>query len=374
MSALLHALLAAPFGQLSSLFGSASAPNPPPPSGLMDTFASLADDCHLSADGLIITLVLAGLFANHFWRIVCFVLALRLGFPAIAAYTDDSCPITYPYTFWTIVYAACMCATQARPAPPRPPMPHAAPTTARPRRRYAPLLPFMNWRHVRQPVAGAVFVTGADSGMGQWTATRLASAGFRVYAGCFAPNSDKELKAKARGEGGEAAASNVIIVPLDVTKDESVSAAAARVAKDEAKAPNGGLVGVINCAGMGFNGPAEYFPLAMLKQQMEVNFIGYVRVVQDSAARALMCRPPVARSRTARPKPTRAPHPPLPPRRRSYPRSRLRPPSRARAAVASSSSAPAAASCRPRRRCSARTWRRSGRSKRIARRCGWRCR
>ncbi len=123
MSALLHALLAAPFGQLSSLFGSASAPNPPPPSGLMDTFASLADDCHLSADCLIITLVLAGLFANHFWRIVCFVLALRLGFPAIAAYTDDSCPITYPYTFWTIVYAACMCATQARPAPSTP---HAA--------------------------------------------------------------------------------------------------------------------------------------------------------------------------------------------------------------------------------------------------------
>ena len=210
------------------------------------------------------------------------------------------------------------CAPHKRDPPPSgPPSPHAAPTTARPPRRYAPLLPFMNWRHVRQPVAGAVFVTGADSGMGQWTATRLASAGFRVYAGCFAPNSDKELKAKARGEGGEAAASNVIIVPLDVTKDESVSAAAARVAKDEAKAPNGGLVGVINCAGMGFNGPAEYFPLAMLKQQMEVNFIGYVRVVQDSAARALMCRPPVARSRTARP--NRRVAPPPRPRRSGVP-------------------------------------------------------
>jgi len=40
------------------------------------------------------------------------------------------------------------------------------------------------------------------------------------------------------------------------------------------------LVGIVNCAGVGFNGPAEYFPIEMLRAQMDVNFIGYVRVVQ----------------------------------------------------------------------------------------------
>ena len=77
MSTLLHALLAAPFGQLSTFFGASASPPPSGPATLADALAAFADDCHLFADGLIVTLVLAGLFANHFWRICCFVLALR---------------------------------------------------------------------------------------------------------------------------------------------------------------------------------------------------------------------------------------------------------------------------------------------------------
>lgn len=41
-----------------------------------------------------------------------------------------------------------------------------------------------------------------------------------------------------------------------------------------------GLVAVINCAGVGYTGPAEFFPLDMYRRQWEVNFLGYVAVTQ----------------------------------------------------------------------------------------------
>ena len=40
------------------------------------------------------------------------------------------------------------------------------------------------------------------------------------------------------------------------------------------------LVGVINCAGLGYTGPAEYFPISLYQACWDINFLGYVRVVQ----------------------------------------------------------------------------------------------
>ena len=45
-----------------------------------------------------------------------------------------------------------------------------------------------------------------------------------------------------------------------------------------------GLVGVINCAGVGHSGPAEYFPIETYKKQFEVNFFGYVLCVSTIRA------------------------------------------------------------------------------------------
>ena len=46
----------------------------------------------------------------------------------------------------------------------------------------------------------------------------------------------------------------------------------------EKRAP--GLVGVINCAGLGYCGPCEYFPLKLYDHQLQVNLLGYIRVAQ----------------------------------------------------------------------------------------------
>jgi NAD(P)-dependent dehydrogenase (short-subunit alcohol dehydrogenase family) len=247
--------------EMAFAFFGLGTPPPPPSVSTFELVAGAADACHLTLDGIVLVLVLAGLFANHLWRVICFSLLRFVVLPAVAQHTDDSCS-----AWWTDTMAV-------------------APTVAHATLlvvqylfiMYMPLLPFINSVHRRQPIRGAVFVTGADSGMGEWTAAKLAVAGFTVFAGCYQKDSGAKLRQRVREESGKAAGNRVIAIDLDVTSDASVAAAAAEVEKHEM---GGSLVGIINCAGLGFNGPAEYFPISMMKQQMEVNFFGYVRVVQ----------------------------------------------------------------------------------------------
>jgi len=142
-----------------------------------------------------------------------------------------------------------------------------------------------------QPPTGCVFVSGADSGMGFNVAVRLAQRGYQVFAGCYAADSEEKLLA----ELPKAFQQRLLVVDkFDVTNDRSVARAEslvrAYIEKGEWKGKKGqlvkatakakGLVGVINCAGVGHSGPAEYFPLETYKKQFEVNFFGYVRVAQ----------------------------------------------------------------------------------------------
>ena len=144
----------------------------------------LVNDCHLTFDGLVFTLVLCGLWANHMWRLMCLALAYFVIVPAIGgsapaacshrctahalpacagAFTSDSCPIYEPIVrgwsaapiLWFLMWKACM---------------------------HTPLLSFLNPMHKRQKAEGAVFVTGADSGMGHWTASHLCAAGCAALA------------------------------------------------------------------------------------------------------------------------------------------------------------------------------------------------
>eukprot|EP00041_Stephanoeca_diplocostata_P033144 m.1086734 g.1086734 ORF g.1086734 m.1086734 type:complete len:366 (+) comp24280_c0_seq21:135-1232(+) len=130
----------------------------------------------------------------------------------------------------------------------------------------------------RQPVEGAVFITGCDSGMGEVSALHLAKIGFRVYAGCFLQSSDAQLQEKFNKQSNNKG--SISYVPLDVTKTESIQQAHATVEKDLAANGMNGLVSIINCAGISYTGPLEYLPMRMYRHQMDVNFFGYIEVTK----------------------------------------------------------------------------------------------
>ena len=112
-----------------------------------------------------------------------------------------------------------------------------------------------------QPVA---FVTGASTGIGFETAKKLAAHGFTVYAG--ARRVDKMEPLKAHG---------VNVVSLDVTDEESMSAAVGAVI-----AAHGRIDVLVNNAGYGSYGSLEEVELAEGRRQFDVNVFGLARMTQ----------------------------------------------------------------------------------------------
>ena len=99
-------------------------------------------------------------------------------------------------------------------------------------------------------------VTGASSGIGAACARRLADGGWRVLAGVRRPGS---------------APPGTEEVLLDVTSEEQIAAAAARVDRLDA---------LVNNAGIALSVPLEFVPAAELRRQLEVNVVGQVAVTQ----------------------------------------------------------------------------------------------
>jgi len=114
-----------------------------------------------------------------------------------------------------------------------------------------------------------VLITGASTGIGEACARRLDLAGWRVFAGVRTPDAGELLRAGT--------SSRLEPVLLDVTDDEQVADLGRSL--DERLGPNG-LDGLVNNAGIGVGGPIEYVPIEVLRQQLEVNVIGPVRMVQ----------------------------------------------------------------------------------------------
>lgn len=83
---------------------------------------------------------------------------------------------------------------------------------------------------------GPVLITGCDSGFGKALARALAERGWPVYAACL---TDK-------GAAALAAVPNVAAVRMDVTRQEEVDAAVARIAAEH---PEKGLYALVNNAG-----------------------------------------------------------------------------------------------------------------------------
>ena len=112
-----------------------------------------------------------------------------------------------------------------------------------------------------QPVA---FVTGASTGIGFETAKKLAAHGFTVYAG--ARRVEKMEPLKAHG---------VTVLALDVTDEESMSAAVGEVL-----AAHGRIDVLVNNAGYGSYGSLEEVDLAEGRRQFDVNIFGLARMTQ----------------------------------------------------------------------------------------------
>ena len=116
---------------------------------------------------------------------------------------------------------------------------------------------------------GAVVVTGASSGIGRACALKLASSGFRVFAGVRKEEDAQALEA--------AATSRLTPLFIDVTDPDSVASAAEIVEEAVGEA---GIAGLVNNAGIGEAWPLEFVPLDEFRRQFEVNVFGHLAVTQ----------------------------------------------------------------------------------------------
>jgi NAD(P)-dependent dehydrogenase (short-subunit alcohol dehydrogenase family) len=115
----------------------------------------------------------------------------------------------------------------------------------------------------------SALVTGASTGIGRATALRLDSSGWRVFAGVR-----READAESLREAGS---DRLAPLPLDVTDDAQIAAAAQRVGEEVGGA---GLDGLVNNAGVSLPSPLETMPIEDFRRQIEVNLTGQVAVTQ----------------------------------------------------------------------------------------------
>jgi NAD(P)-dependent dehydrogenase (short-subunit alcohol dehydrogenase family) len=115
----------------------------------------------------------------------------------------------------------------------------------------------------------AVLVTGASTGIGECCAFELSRMGLQVFAGVRREEDGEALRARCRG--------SLEPVLLDVTKADTIEEARTLIEKKA----EGGLMGLVNNAGIVVSGPMEFVGLDDLRHQLEVNVTGQVAVTQS---------------------------------------------------------------------------------------------
>lgn len=118
----------------------------------------------------------------------------------------------------------------------------------------------------------SVVVTGASTGIGHATALRLATEGWRVFAGVRREEDGERLATDAARTRGE-----LTPVLLDVTDEAQVADAFATIGH---ALVGRGLSALVNNAGTALGGPIEYLPLATWRDQFEVNVFGQITVTK----------------------------------------------------------------------------------------------
>src|SRR4051794_29575990 len=117
-------------------------------------------------------------------------------------------------------------------------------------------------KQMAKPTAKIALVTGASSGIGEATARRLATAGYKVYG--------------TSRRGAEAGERSFEMLPLDVTSDASVEAVVRAVMRLD-----GRIDLLVNNAGFSIApAGAEESSIAQARSIFETNFFGMVRMTR----------------------------------------------------------------------------------------------
>ncbi len=114
-----------------------------------------------------------------------------------------------------------------------------------------------------------VVITGASSGIGRASVSRMAQAGWHVYATVRKTEDADHLRTDFGAD--------LTPVIMDVTDRASITAAAAQVSSD---LQGQGLDGLVNVAGIGMIGPLEFATPEDMQNIFDINVFGQVLVTQ----------------------------------------------------------------------------------------------
>jgi NAD(P)-dependent dehydrogenase (short-subunit alcohol dehydrogenase family) len=115
-----------------------------------------------------------------------------------------------------------------------------------------------------------VLITGTSTGFGKLTSITLANAGYTVIAGMRGTKGKNEAVAKELS-----LISNIEVVDIDVTQDESVKQAINAIL-----AKHGKIDVLVNNAAVAGFGLLEAYSIDQIRQMFEVNFYGVIRMYQ----------------------------------------------------------------------------------------------
>ena len=115
-----------------------------------------------------------------------------------------------------------------------------------------------------------VVITGCSSGFGEGAVKAFADRGYRVWGTLR----DGQGRNAAKKAALEAYSNRVSVIDMDVTVDDAVTAAFARILME------GPVDVLINNAGVMYLGITEAFSIAQAREQMETNYFGAIRAMQ----------------------------------------------------------------------------------------------